>query len=300
MSLADFTTRDILKRIRYDPLTKKGSVLDVVQLVMGCKQKDASHLFRRIYEEFPEVHQGCTDFKFPGQGQRLTPVAPLKTLIEIAWLCPGHNAKVFRQTGAVVLCRALGGDLSLVDEIRERRGELTVDEQEALLAGTGVTIAQANRTALELAQVDKLRAEARALEIETECRRQEHALSIHRRLKELAADETNEVHKLYFEDAAHNYITGVFPGTHAALPAPDHHDHRPISISMVASDMGVRLRNGVDIQAGRIASLLYKQRHGTGPPKHKQESKGGRVIRVNTYTEADRDLLEQAIRQVVL
>lgn len=133
-------------QIRYDPLTKKGSVLDVVQLVTDCRKDNVSTLYTRICNEYPDVSTKCANFKFPGQGQRPTPVAHISTLIEIAWLCPGKRAKEFRRTGAVTMCRALGGDLSLVEEIRQRHGEVAgTEEQAAFLAGTGVTLTTLSR-----------------------------------------------------------------------------------------------------------------------------------------------------------
>ena len=57
--------------------------------------------------------------------------------MEIAWLCPGKAAKEFRRQGAVTLCRALGGDLTLVDEIEKRHAEVAGTEvQKVLLQGT--------------------------------------------------------------------------------------------------------------------------------------------------------------------
>jgi hypothetical protein len=52
------------------------------------------------------------------------------------------------------------------------------------------------------------------------------------------------------------------------------------------------------MRAGRTAAQLYAERHGRPPGKHK-EMHGGRVIDVNSYTEADRDLLQEAVRQTM-
>ena len=52
------------------------------------------------------------------------------------------------------------------------------------------------------------------------------------------------------------------------------------------------------MRAGRAAAQLYAERHGRPPGKHK-EMHGGRVIDVNSYTEADRDLLQEAVRQTM-
>lgn len=56
--------------------------------------------------------------KFEGYKQKPTKAAHLRDLVEMAWLCPGKHAKEFRLTGATMMCRVLGGDLSIIDEVR--------------------------------------------------------------------------------------------------------------------------------------------------------------------------------------
>ena len=55
--------------------------------------------------------------KIDGKGKE-TPAAGAATLVEIAWLCPGKIAASFKRKGAETVCRMLGGDLTLVDEIQ--------------------------------------------------------------------------------------------------------------------------------------------------------------------------------------
>ena len=70
----------------------------------------------------------------PGLPETAVPTA---TLVEIAWLCPGKAAVTFRRKGAESVCRMLGGDLALVDEIQRRHTQVaSTAEEEFLLAGT--------------------------------------------------------------------------------------------------------------------------------------------------------------------
>ena len=70
-----------------------------------------------------------------GKG-RETLVADATTLVELAWLLPGKAAAVFRRKGAEKVCRMLGGDLTLVDEIQRRHAQIAGTAEEAfLLAG---------------------------------------------------------------------------------------------------------------------------------------------------------------------
>ena len=81
----------------------------------------ASHL-RRISARRPEVKAICFDFKFPGRGQRDTPVTDAKGIVEIIMLQTTKQAARVRRQAAELLCRYLGGDLALVDEVCRIRG----------------------------------------------------------------------------------------------------------------------------------------------------------------------------------
>ena len=74
-----------------------------------------------LCEQFPEVHTICTNFKFPGRGQRDTPVTDAEGITQIIMLLPGRAAAIARQSAANVIVRYLGGDTSLVQEIMANR-----------------------------------------------------------------------------------------------------------------------------------------------------------------------------------
>ncbi len=83
---------------------------------------------------YPELTPKWCKLRIDGKG-RETPVADAATLVEIAWLLPGKKAASFRRTGAESVCRMLGGDLSLVDEIQRRHAQVAgTTEEEFLLA----------------------------------------------------------------------------------------------------------------------------------------------------------------------
>ena len=101
------------------------SVLDVISAVTG-DANNASHVYTRLREQFPEVQSGGTNFKFPGRGQRDTPVTCVKGVVTIVMLLPGRAAAHVRKQAASTLVRYLGGDLSMVEEIA--RNHLTQQE----------------------------------------------------------------------------------------------------------------------------------------------------------------------------
>ena len=145
MAVKLFTTKQVLASIRYDPLTKKGSVYDVIQLVTG--QTNASQLFRRISERHPNI---IIDYhKFPGRGQKPTPVADLPTLFRLMALLPGSRSRNFASKSMDVFTRVFAGDERLEPELKKRRTQLAASG----LAGA----ADGVMTAVEdvLAELDK-------------------------------------------------------------------------------------------------------------------------------------------------
>ncbi len=125
-----------LTGIRVDRATQKGSVYDVVHLVTQGNPTYSARVLARVCEQHPELHPKWMKLRINGKG-RETPVADATTLVEIAWLCPGKTAVQFRRKGAESVCRMLGGDLTLVDEIQQRHEQLNgTAEEDFLLAHT--------------------------------------------------------------------------------------------------------------------------------------------------------------------
>ena len=116
--LTDGSVRSIRKTAEDPP---RVAVYDVLQVVTGCSAHNCSNVFSRVSQAFPEVNTGCSNFKFSGRGQRETPVAELRTIVEIIMVLPGRAASQVRKAAADVMVRYLGGDPSLVEEIAANR-----------------------------------------------------------------------------------------------------------------------------------------------------------------------------------
>jgi len=97
------------------------SVYDAVVALAGCAAKNAVVVFKRLAERYPEVTTTCSNFKFAGQGQRETPVANAKTLVQIILLLPGEVAAKVRTQASRVFVDFLGGNAALVEEILQNR-----------------------------------------------------------------------------------------------------------------------------------------------------------------------------------
>lgn len=92
------------------------SVLDVIRVMQGTNNPSVPWL--RLQEQYTEVVTKCKVERFSGTA-RETPVADVATIIEIINVLPGKRAARFRQAGARVLVRVLGGDPSLVHDLAE-------------------------------------------------------------------------------------------------------------------------------------------------------------------------------------
>ena len=105
------------------------ALLDVAMAVTGKNSNDAGKDLRCVFRRYPELQQNMLKFKFPGRGQRDTPIVKLAKVIEIIMLLPGSTAATLRLEAAKLIVRYLGGDLRLIDEVRHIRH---VQEQLAL------------------------------------------------------------------------------------------------------------------------------------------------------------------------
>jgi len=72
----------------------------------------------------------------------------------------------------------------------------------------------------------------------------------------------------------------------------------PLPISSVARDMGITLQHDQLIKVGATVARLYRDKHRTEPPK--KHSQWGEERRINAYTEADRDLISEALGQLMI
>ncbi|GAQ93104.1 hypothetical protein KFL_013000020 [Klebsormidium nitens] len=95
------------------------SVLDVIQSV--TEVINPRQTWENIKSQNPEVVSVVYNLQFEGSGQRPTPVTCARGLVAIVNLLPGKRAAQFRLKCANVVVRYLGGDETLVGEIRRNR-----------------------------------------------------------------------------------------------------------------------------------------------------------------------------------
>ena len=76
------------------------SVYDVLAAFGITDKAHAQETLKRTQDKYSEVNAFCVNFKFPGRGQRETPVATEEGIYQILMLCPGKRGAEFRQWAA--------------------------------------------------------------------------------------------------------------------------------------------------------------------------------------------------------
>ncbi|KAG5190875.1 hypothetical protein JKP88DRAFT_175123 [Tribonema minus] len=302
-----------------------GSVLDVIRLVNPeIPSNQASSTFKRLATELPDVASACRQLRINGNG-KLTPCADARTLVEIVWSLPGKPARAFRRTSATTVCRVLGGDVSLVDEIEGRCRALQATEvgraaQDFLIGDGSVEVSRELPAELQLATPEQ-----RTLFVTSWMHGRRLALIDREKTQQLALIITNECFgvadardRVAFGDLVRHVVQPPAHDDGALIVArPMSEDdpsvatplaqvaHRGPEISMhsIAAEMGVRIKAGTECLIRKKVKALYAIKYGTAAaaaiPKRNVPFRG-KVFAENTYWKRDQDLMEEAIRTVTM
>lgn len=79
------------------------SVYDVLVAFGVCDKPHCQQTLNRITGDYPEVNPKIVNLKFPGRGQRDTPVANEESIYQILMLCPGKRGAEFRSWAAKIV-----------------------------------------------------------------------------------------------------------------------------------------------------------------------------------------------------
>jgi hypothetical protein len=97
-------------------VTTDGRV-SVIDMIAACGFKRPHDAWAYVKKQFTEK---TDNFKFPGERQRLTPVATKEQVIKILMVMPkAVKVDAFREWASSILVRYLDGDISLAEEIFE-------------------------------------------------------------------------------------------------------------------------------------------------------------------------------------
>jgi hypothetical protein len=216
------------------------------------------------------------------RGAALTKLVSFKHAIDLVMVLPGKVAKEVRTQFSNIIQRYMAGDESLKDEIDANARSTSPVAQMARASVQSDGEEERDRKRRRLTEDAQYRSLALG-NINT-------AMDIMSKLNPAWRNDGRLLVQL--EDQVKNIVAP--PSSTLAIT---NGEHAPITISEVARELGRTLNHGQLIQAGKLVAKAYRQRHNAEPPEHAQYVDGATRM-IKSYTEADRDLVEDAIMSV--
>lgn len=225
-------------------------------------------------------------------GGRLTKLVAFRDAISLVMVLKGKVAQKTRQEFADIINRYIAGDLSLEEDLQANAQSTSPVAQmarESLGINTGGGDALQKKR--ELLDLDMVETQAKRGKLELF----ESFINMVQRLDPTWRQDARMVvqSKDYLKNVIFSPMLAI-----AGSEQPQQQVQQTISISEVAMQekMGV-LNHGALCGAGKKAKELYVAKHGRIPEQRKQFVDGAERL-VNVYTEADRDIIVEALRFV--
>ena len=264
--------RDSSVRVTEDGL---GDVVDVVMVATGKNCNHANEVLRNLKQSLFDNEKFVIR-----NGRRY---ARLRDIITLIMVLPGKMAKELRSQFAEIIENYIRENLCTDDNVAAN--------EDSVMAGY-----KRRREELELLKLEEeIRGMAQSRVIE--------ASSEIERIRDPTRSNLDERTRLMVQDAMQNSILNsmqVVPFTGGQAATKDEvSQNKPISISSVAKELGYNVSTNDSKRIGVDLKKRYFKLHGKAPSKHDQLC-DGRVTLVNSYTEQDRPLVEQALRAYFL
>jgi hypothetical protein len=283
--MADFVmiSEASLQQIRKTAETPpRVSVIDVIRAITGLSASNCHNVLQRVIESFPEVSRICSKFKFPGRGQRETPVADARGIAEIIMVLPGRAAKVFRHQTASVIVRYLGGYLTLVEEVAAIRLAQQQMPEEHLARVFGQTVES------ETAKRVREENEVAEMELRSKKARVQHLtemLAVGFKFQTEFGILIDDRDRMRAKDMINSAMFSAVEG------APD---DKEICIRGFLLEQGVRTF-GMDIKLGMLAKKLYLDANPGYVFAKKMIYANGQMCSANIWRESQRPFLQRAL-----
>ena len=286
--LTDGTVAKIRKTAEDPP---RVAVYDALQLITGCSAQNCGIVYQRLSDAFPEVLTNISNFKFPGRGQRDTPVVDAHGIVEIIMVLPGRAAARVRRAAADVMVRYLGGDPGLVEEIaanRLRQQELDEDDPARLFGQTVESeVVKRKREEVELTEMEGRIKRARVQAATDVARLTLGALTD---LSLPVSDRDKMLCKDIITTAAFTTPSDVQP-----FSGQLHRIVADICLQKFCMENG---KSGKHISLGHRAKKLYLAEHPGFQFEKKDIFANGQMIKANRWTEDMKPYLERALADV--
>ena len=281
----------------------KVSVVDVIAQVKQCTANYAAKAYRRLLEEervpkceMRDIQKGTKCLR-QNRSEYHTPIATAAEITQIIWQLPG--ASEFRKNCAKVCVRYLGGDESLVEEVRmnrrlqEQLREEAPDHPARLFGGAVEQEQQESNTVKQKREeltLKRLDAEISELEFATKRRRVENYVDCYSSLEAqgIRMDDRNR-------QAIKDYVDTTLQPTqeHMLQDTPVKElsirtfllqcTKDPRSVECAFGRQVAKLKREELIKEGKEPTILKKQIYANG-----------QTVDANLYFENDRALFEKA------
>jgi hypothetical protein len=278
------------------------SVYDSMALFCGKSESYARTTWFRLISEKSEHKEELEDLVYSVTLRNAannkpydTPAMTLQGLQRLFVILGGKVAAEFRVIVLGVFTRYMGGDRSMIEEIRANAASDAPVHQAYRQALAQEPVLDAVGTKRQLEREEALfefeLKERTARLKDSEISRMQNFCGL---MTSLNPDWKKDTRlRMQIEDSMK---TALFGGqaliTNGASPATS----PSISVSQVAQELGLRLKSADSIAIGRAVATKYRERYGEPPSKHRQWVDGAERD-VCSYTERDRDLLESSIRE---
>lgn len=268
------------------------SVYDVIR-VAGVGREPA-HVWNDLKTQIDDTNKKM--FKFSGQGQRDTPVLNGKGVVKLLFLLPGTKARQFVAEGAEVLVRFLGGDATLIEELKAN-GDIAsrnpeslqgfMRQQQPVTSDVNVFVTENDRQQLRQLTIDN---DAKEVSV----RKEELSL-----LDQYKAFATANISDPRMQERIQNDIVNCFVSRlenraiTSSTPPASH-----ITIDEVATDhMHLRLSTNVKSRIGMEASRLFKERYPNDEAQRVPKYVNGEMRDVRAYPSEFLDDIKRLIER---
>ena len=220
---------------------------------------------------------------------------------------PGQIAMKVRQEFARIITAFEAGDQRLIGEINANAASNSPIAQMAR-SSLGIEpavdeLSLTRKRRMEELEIEQLEVEIASKKLANEAMardsEREHLIKIGDRYRELCQDTVmDERMRLMLKDGFMNMALAAQKGApcqgllaNGGGVSPN----TPISLSLVANDLKLKIADGDWKRIGIEVSKRYLALHGKRPSKHRQ-TVGAQILDVNDYYESDRPLVEQVLR----
>ena len=292
------------------------SIRDVIMHICGLTSKRANEKWERLSDEAKnELTAFCGQYRFPGPGNSTpSPVISFQGVLKLVMFLSGDKAAMHRSIMVKILSCYYAGDDSLTDEIEANAQSASPIAQMARASLAAEQPVQElsldfkrKREELEMcrmeAEIETMRADVevkrkaiRAADLANMAAERDLIAKVTANYNEVCQDTViDERARLIFKDSFLNIAMLQGPAAGPALLMDGQVNNKPVSLSMIAAEMGMKIPSNELISIGVELKKRYVAKHGKDPSKHDQLC-NGRMTKVNSYTESDRPLIEEVLR----